>query len=156
MPSLHQLKTLPYSVQDLSSLVLNVESYPEFLPWCGAARVISNMGKEILAELVIEFKGFNGQYQSKICHKTLLEDSYIIEVEAISGPFEYLKNTWLFTKKPNGTEIEFSIDFHMKSGLLNKLIGAFYISASEKIIDAFEKRASVIYQPTEISKKINV
>lgn len=145
MPSLHQLKTLPYSVQDLSSLVLDIESYPKFLPWCGAARVISDVDREILAELVIEFKGFYGKYQSKVLHKALPEDNYLIKVEAISGPFEYLKNTWLFTKKPENTQIEFFIDFRMKSGLLNKLIGSFYITASEKIVDAFEKRASVIY-----------
>jgi coenzyme Q-binding protein COQ10 len=148
MPNFQQVKILPYAAQELFKLVLDVQSYPEFLPWCKAARIISESDDHIIAELVIQAKGFSDKYQSKITPKIISEDIYSIQVEAISGPFKYLNNLWLFSKQGNSTKIEFSIKFEMKFTLLNKLIELFFADATSKIIDAFEKRAI-----TQLTKK---
>ncbi len=68
MPSFHQAKILPYNVQELFHLVLDVKSYPEFLPWCRAARIISESENQIIAELVIQLKDFSDNYQSRIIY----------------------------------------------------------------------------------------
>lgn len=151
MPNFQQVKILPYATQDLFKLVLDVGSYPEFLPWCKAARIISQSDDQIIAELVIQAKGFSDKYQSKITPKIISEDIYSIQVSAISGPFKYLNNLWLFAKQDNFTKIEFSIEFEMKFTLLNKLIGMFFTEATRKIIEAFEKRAMA-----KLTKKLNI
>ncbi len=145
MPSFHQVKVLPYNAQELFYLVLDVKSYPEFLPWCRAAKIISENENQIIAELVIQLKGFSDKYQSRIIYSNdLKEQRYSIEVEAISGPFKYLKNSWQFSKEDSNSKIEFFIDFKMKFAIVDKLVGIFFADATEKMVDAFEKRADTI------------
>lgn len=140
MPFFHKNKLLPYHKADLYNLVLDIESYPEFIPWCKAARIISRKNDEIIAELVIEFKGFTEKYQSKIT-TNIQDKTHIISVEAISGPFEHLSNIWKFTEENEQTKVDFFIDFKLKSFFLEQIIGIFFMKAAEKMIDAFEKRA---------------
>ncbi|BFD46766.1 MAG: type II toxin-antitoxin system RatA family toxin [Rickettsia endosymbiont of Sergentomyia squamirostris] len=145
MPSFHQVKILPYNVQELFHLVLDVKSYPEFLPWCRAARIISESENQIIAELVIQLKGFSDNYQSRIIYSNdLNKQRYSIEVEAISGPFKYLKNLWQFSQEDTGSKIEFFIDFKMKFAIVDKLVNIFFTDATEKMVDAFEKRADTM------------
>ncbi|WP_341761857.1 type II toxin-antitoxin system RatA family toxin [Candidatus Tisiphia endosymbiont of Thecophora atra] len=145
MPSFYQIKVLPYNAQELYYLVLDVKSYPEFLPWCKAARIISESENQIIAELVIQLKGFTDKYQSKIIYSNdLMKQSYSIEVEAVSGPFKYLKNLWQFSKEDTGSKIEFFIDFKMKFAIVDKLVNIFFTDATEKMVDAFEKRADTM------------
>jgi coenzyme Q-binding protein COQ10 len=144
MPSLQQIRKLPYPPQELFAMVLDVESYPQFLPWCKKARIISQDQQQIIAELVIQFKGFSERYQSKIVPK-IQGEKYIIEVDAISGPFKYLKNTWQISKDDKGSIVEFFIEFKLKSILLDKLMGLFFYSAVEKMTIAFSNRARTIY-----------
>ena len=145
MHSFHQLKILPYPPKLLFDLVLSVEDYPQFLPWCQAARIISQDQHQITAELVIKFKTFIEKYQSRIIYTITPTGEYIIEVEAISGPFRYLHNRWLFRNEERETSVvEFFIDFQFKSLLLDKLIGLFFYRAVEKLMEAFEKRALLL------------
>jgi coenzyme Q-binding protein COQ10 len=148
MPSCHQIRILPYHAQELFELVLDVDSYHDFVPWCKGSKIISKNDEEIIAELVIQAKGFVDKYQSKITPKIINEHTYYLEAEAISGPFKYLKNTWKFVQEGKFTTIEFSIDFQMKFAILDKVMGIFFIDATKKMIEAFEKRA--ILKFTEI------
>lgn len=145
MPNFHQAKILPYNVPELFHLVLDVKSYPEFLPWCRAARIISESENQIIAELVIQLKAFSDNYQSRIIYSNdLSKQRYSIEVEAISGPFKYLKNLWQFSQEDTGSKIEFFIDFKMKFAIVDKLVNIFFTDATEKMVDAFEKRADTM------------
>ncbi|MFU7502184.1 MAG: type II toxin-antitoxin system RatA family toxin [Candidatus Tisiphia sp.] len=145
MPSFHQVKILPYNSQELFHLVLDVKSYPEFLPWCKAAKIISENEKQIIAKLVIQLKGFLDNYQSRIIYSSdLNKQRYYIEVEAISGPFKYLKNLWQFSQEDTGSKIEFFIDFKMKFAIVDKLVNIFFTDATQKMVDAFEKRADTM------------
>ncbi len=154
MPSFQQIKILPYLPVELFNLVLDVESYPQFLPWCQAARIISHNDNQIIAELVIQLKGFCDKYQSRIIYSQNPKDQlYSIEVEAISGPFKYLKNSWKFSRQDQGgkpvTQIEFFIDFKMKFAIVDKLVEIFFSKATNKMVDAFEKRAQCFLSPTK-------
>jgi len=146
MPSFEQTKILPYKSCELFNLVWNVKSYPKFLPWCIASRVISENNEELIAELVIGVKGFSESYRSKVIKEVTEKKIYHINTIAISGSFKYLKSTWQFTPHKLGTELKFCIDFEMKSIMLEKLIGSYFIKAAEKMIIAFEKRAEEILQ----------
>lgn len=148
MPSFHQVKILPYDPKDLFDLVLDVESYPQFIPWCAAAKIISENHNIAVAELTIKIKGFLDKYQSKIMPKIIDRQSYIIEVEAISGPFKYLRNSWKFTHEEGGARVEFFIDFSVKLSMVDILVSLFFTEATKKMIDAFEKRAENILTKT--------
>lgn len=142
MAFFQQTKILPYKPQELFDLVWDVKSYPKFLPWCSASRVISEDKYEIIAELVIQLKGFSEKYNSRVTSEITDDGIYLINTVAISGPFEYLKSTWQFVPCTAGTELKFFIDFKMKSVILDKLIGTY--KATEKMIIAFEKRAKEV------------
>ena len=130
----------PYSIQQLYALVVDVEKYPEFIPWCAAARVLEQDEKSILADVVVGFKGINEKYTSRV-H---LRDNEI-DVEYVSGPFEVLENNWKFTPLENGTKINFYIKFQFKSKLLQALIGGLFEAACHKMVGAFTERAKKLY-----------
>jgi coenzyme Q-binding protein COQ10 len=130
-----------HTPEQLFDLVIDVEQYPEFLPWCRAARVLKQNDTEMEAELVISFKHWTESYVSKIT----LNKPHTIHVEMLRGPFKHLVNHWKLNKHKEGTEIDFMVDFEFRSNLLNKLIGALFTRATEKMVDAFETRADELY-----------
>ena len=142
MPEIRKHKILPFSASKINDLIMDVEKYPEFLPWCKNARIIEVISKNnIHVDLMINFKGFLKKYRSDI---TDLKDdkTYKIDVHAISGPFKRLYNHWRITEiNDNEAEVEFYIDFEFNSKILTKIIGAIFERANEKIMSAFEKRA---------------
>ncbi len=147
MPSLTQRKTLNYPAQTMFELVMDIEKYPEFLPWCRDARITKKISDTNLeAELLIKFKGFFEKYTSDVKFGKISEDVYFVDVVAIKGPFKNLVNKWKFKiLNPEECEIEFFIDFEFNSKILSKLIGAIFKRATEKMMTAFEERAKEIY-----------
>ncbi len=138
MPKINYNISAPYNVEFLFNLVADIESYPSFLPWCVAARVMERQKNLITAELAIRYKFFSSSYISKV---TLIPTQEII-VELVDGPFKYLKNHWKFIQKQNKTEIEFMLDFELKSSLLESLISDELDKYAAKLLDAFIKRAA--------------
>ncbi|MBS0236637.1 MAG: type II toxin-antitoxin system RatA family toxin [Proteobacteria bacterium] len=144
MPKFEHSDISPHSPQELASLVLDIARYPEFLPWCSKARIISGEPHQIVAELVVTFAGFNESYVSEVRikrKKTVVE----IDVHAISGPFSRLDNKWRFSKKATGTRIDFSIDFAFKSKILDLMMSPVFYKACQKMIAAFESRADELF-----------
>ncbi len=141
MPSLKQTKTLPYPAKLLHDLVMDIEQYPQFLPWCKQAKITKIISDENLeADLLINFKSFFEKYTSNVTHGKN-NDEYFIDVVAIKGPFKKLVNQWRIKDLQNGCEVSFFIDFEFNSILLTKLIGVIFEKATEKMMDAFEARA---------------
>ncbi len=135
----------PYSPEQLYALVADVEKYPEFIPWCSAARVREKNTKDILADLVVGFKGITETYTSRV-H---LRDNEI-DIEYVNGPFEVLENNWKFTRLDDNniggvTKINFYIKFQFKSKLLQALIGGLFEAACHKMVTAFTERAKKLY-----------
>lgn len=141
MPAYHEKRFSPYSPAQLFTLVAEVDKYPEFLPWCRAARIHEREERRIVAELVVCFKHVCEQYTSEIELKPASE----INVKMIKGPFDHLTNLWRFTPKDGGTEIEFTLDFQFKSKILDKLIGSLFGKATQKMAAAFLERADKLY-----------
>lgn len=144
MPAYHDTHTAPYPPAQIFDLVAEVEKYPEFLPWCRAARILERQTDYFIAELVICFKHITEQYTSKV---TLFPHERI-EVEMLKGPFHHLTNRWEFYGEDGGTRIEFFLDFAFKSKLLDKLIGGLFTRASQKMSEAFMTRADALYGAT--------
>jgi coenzyme Q-binding protein COQ10 len=143
MPNLTEKKILPYQAKQIYQLVMDIEKYPEFLPWCKQAKIIEKISDEnLIADLLINFKSFFEKYRSDVTHGKTAENNYFVDVVAIEGPFKKLINKWKFRDLANGgCEIEFFIDFEFNSFFLTKMIGVIFEKATEKMMNAFEKRA---------------
>lgn len=151
MPRLNQIRTLPYSAQQIYSLVMDIEKYPEFLPWCKQAKIIEIISEENLrADLLINFKSFFEKYRSDVKHGKSASDAYFVDVVAIEGPFKKLINRWKFRDlAEGGCEVEFFIKFEFNSFFLTKMLGTIFEKASQKMMAAFEQRAQEIFDCTK-------
>jgi coenzyme Q-binding protein COQ10 len=146
MPSLSQTRKSPYSASQMYSLVMDIEKYPEFLPWCKKAKIVNEISETNLhADLLINFKNFLEKYRSDVTHKINSDGVYFVSVNAIEGPFKKLVNSWKFRDlESGGCEIEFFIEFEFNSFLLSKMLGSIFEKASEKMMSAFEERAKEV------------
>ena len=147
MPNLRQSHVSPYSVQQLFELVADVESYPQFLPWCRAARILSRGEGEFHAELLISFKHMSESYTSRVqlFPAASPREGARIEVNMTKGPFSHLTNYWQFTPLEDGTQVDFELDFDFRSFLLQKFVGPMFSSAAEEMGEAFQNRAHALY-----------
>jgi len=127
-------------------LVADVARYPEFLPWCAAARVrsVTPQGNtEVMeADLVISFKVFRERFTSRV---VLTPQEHRIDTEYLDGPFRYMKSNWTFRDVDGGCEVSFFVDFAFRNMVLQKLIGVVFNEAMQRIVRAFEVRAKALY-----------
>ncbi len=146
MPKHSEIRTMPYTAKQMYSLVADVEKYPEFLPWCAAARIrsVTTQGDSDVmeADLVISFKVFRERFGSRV---TLWPSSNTIDTEYLDGPFKYLKSTWKFSDVADGCAVDFHVDFEFRNVILQKVIGVVFDQAMHKIVRAFENRAATLY-----------
>lgn len=144
-----EIRHSPYAPQQLYALVIAIERYPEFLPWCRAARIVAREEAGFLGELIISFSHFTERYTSRVTGTPDAGNGEArIEVELVSGPFTQLGNHWRFVPVPTGgTDIHFAVEFQFKSRILDKLMGGFFARAVDKMGDAFSRRADALYGP---------
>lgn len=156
MPSHQETKILPYPRDQLFDLVLDIAKYPEFLPWCTAARIRERTDTQILADLAIGYKLLNETFTSQVVFKR----PESISVEYKDGPFKYLRNNWKLSdakdpvnpKNPvtqlanqPATQIEFDVDFEFRSSLLDAAFQKVFHKAVHKMVSSFEARADELY-----------
>lgn len=146
MPTHSETRRLPYSADRMYALVADVAKYPEFLPWCAAARIRSRAERgdhEVMeADLVISFKVFRERFGSRV---TLWPGKNRIDTEYLDGPFKFLKSYWIFREAEGGCEVEFFVDFEFRNAILQKIIGVVFNEAMQRIVRAFEARAAELY-----------
>ena len=148
MPSHAERQNSPYTTLQLFELVADIERYPDFLPWCRAARIIERTDDGCLAELVISFSHMTERYTSRVVLQRPISahEAGAIDVTMVKGPFEHLVNRWRFTpKEQGGTEIDFFLDFKFRSRILEKLIGSLFGKATATMVSAFKTRADILY-----------
>ena len=147
MPTHTEKRIMPYTAKQMYDLVADVETYPDFLPWCAATRirkVTKDSHKTIIeADLIIAFKVFRERFGSRV---TLKAEKFSIDVEYLDGPFKYLNNHWIFRDVDGGCEADFFVDFEFKSRVLQALIGVVFNEAMQRIVKAFEMRADELYK----------
>ncbi|MBT5574642.1 type II toxin-antitoxin system RatA family toxin [Alphaproteobacteria bacterium] len=136
-------RIIHHTPEELFDLVADVKLYPEFLPWCLAARIRSQTDKELLADLIIGFQVFKEQFTSKV---ELNRKDLIIDTTYADGPFRYLRNHWKFLAHPSGCEIDFYVDFEFKNRLLQTVMETLFTEAVRRMVRAFENRADALYK----------
>ncbi len=141
------VRILPYTPQQMFSLVGEVESYPQFVPWVTHMRVWNRRdeaeGISLLdAEAAVGFSFLKERFSTRVRRDVGHGE---ITVSLISGPFKHLTNRWRFSAHPMGVQIEFLIDFDFKSRLLQTILAANMQHAVERLVGCFEDRARVLY-----------
>ena len=149
MPSAFIKKEIPCSKENLIKMVLDIEKYREFVPWCLDSKIHStkDLGDkiEIIADLTIGKSFFNETYKSFVIYD---KSSNSIHVTNIDGPLKHLENKWFFKQVLENSEVEFHIDFELKNKILNLLMIKSFDLGLKKIADAFEKRALELFKNT--------
>ena len=128
-------------------MVLDIDKYPEFVPWCLEGKIHEKKESEdlieIKADLKVGKKFLNETYTSLVLlHKK--KDK--IMVTNIDGPLKHLKNEWNFKEINQATQLDFIIDFELKNNLLNSIMKRSFNLGLNKIADAFEKRALELFK----------
>jgi len=144
MPRHSETRHLPYSPQQMFDLVADVAAYPEFLPWVSAIRVRENSETEMLADMIVGFKGLRETFTSRVVKQRPTS----VHVDYVDGPLKHLSNDWQF--RPDGAGgvlIDFTVDFAFKNRMFEMLAGQVFDRALRKMIGAFETRANALYAP---------
>ncbi len=149
MPKASVKKLIQCKKEQLIDLVLDIEKYPEFVPFCVDAKVYEKKDKDnlllIVADLTIGKGPFKDTYKSDVKYNKK-EDS--IFVTNHDGPLKHLENTWLFKEQNNITEVSFEVDFELKNEFLNIVMTKSFQFALDKIAEAFQKRAEDLFKNT--------
>ena len=149
MPSASITKKIPCSKKNLIKVVLDIEKYPEFVPWCLSGKVHAKIDKgdtvEITADLTIGKSFFRETYKSFVIYD---KSNDSIQVTSIDGPLKHLENKWFFKQINHSSELDFYIDFELKNKILNILMIKSFGLGLKKIAVAFEKRAEELFNKT--------
>ena len=148
MPTASVKRLIECKKNQLIDLVLDIEKYPEFVPFCLGSHVYQRDNKDdqvlIVADLTIGKGPFKDTYKSDVIFN---KDDSSINVTNIGGPLRHLENNWKFIESDKGTEILFDIDFEIENKFLNLVMTKSFQYGLNKIADAFQKRAQDLYQP---------
>ena len=135
--------------KNLIDLVLDIDKYPIFIPYCIDSKVYERNDKGenifIIADLTIGKGIFKDTYKSDVRFNKKEDTIYVTNID---GPLKYLKNRWHFNQKGNMTEISFDVDFELKNKFLNILMTKSFTYGLSKIADAFQKRAEELFKTT--------
>jgi len=149
MPKASVKKLIECKKEQLINLVLDIEKYPEFVPFCMGAKVYEKKVQGnlllIVGDLTIGKGPFKDTYKSDVKYNKK-EDS--IFVTNLDGPLKHLENTWHFKEENNVTEVSFEVDFELKNEFLNIVMTKSFQFALDKIAEAFQKRAENLFKKT--------
>ena len=145
MPKASVTRHIARDKQTLIDFVLDIEKYPEFIPFCIDSKVYETNDegdvKKIIADLTIGKRPFIDTYKSDVRYD---KKNHSIYVTNIDGPLKHLENNWKFIEKDNLTEVKFEVDFEIKNKFLNLIMEKSFQFGLNKIADAFQKRAEEI------------
>lgn len=143
MPEIRRSALMPYPVQFMYEIVNDVDSYPEFLPWCGGVKVHQLDNTSMEASILMRGAGLNHWFKTR----NSMVPGKSIEMELVEGPFSKLEGLWSFTPiDSDGCKIELMLQFEMKQGLASTLIAPAFSRIANTLVDSFCDRARDQYE----------
>ncbi len=138
MPGFEETRILACSSKDMFDVVMDIEAYPDFLPWVAGARILSRNDSELSAELVADFAGIKKTFSTVdrfVAHEC-------VEIRLLDGPFRFLESFWSFEQISDvSCRVHFSIEFEFKNALLAAVATPVFTVACKTMVHVFEKRA---------------
>ena len=149
MPKASVKRLIECKKEQLIDLVLDIEKYPQFVPFCIDSKVYERNDKGdflfIIADLTIGKGPFKDTYKSDVKFNKKNNSIYVTNLD---GPLKYLENKWYFRQDNNITEVSFDVDFELKNHFLNIIMTKSFQFGLDKIADAFQKRAEKLFSKT--------
>jgi ribosome-associated toxin RatA of RatAB toxin-antitoxin module len=134
-----------YTAQEMFDLVVDVDHYPQFLPWCDQARVLDRFDNGMTAEIGIAFAGIHQKFVTRNTHVPGRE----VHVKLVSGPFSDLDGHWTFTPVGEAGEracrIDLLLEYGFKNLALAALVGPVFDKIASTMVEAFVKRAEQVH-----------
>ncbi len=147
MKTVHKSVLIWFSADEMFSLVTDVDRYPQFLPWCDQASVLSQQEQAMTARVGISFGGIRQSFTTRNAHLPGRQ----IHMELVEGPFSKLEGQWDFTPLGDGQracKVEFSLRYDFNSMALAAIVGPVFDKIAGSLVDAFVKRANQVYEPS--------
>ena len=152
MPKHAERREVGFTAKQMFALVADVETYPEFLPWCTSLKVNAQTweGPEeiLMTEMVLSFHIYRERVGSRV---RLRPERSRIEVSYFSGPFRHMDAVWEFVDLGGRCLVRFDVDYEFSNLVLRKLVGALFDHAVQRIISAYEHRARQVYGTGKIA-----
>ncbi|MCH9769239.1 MAG: type II toxin-antitoxin system RatA family toxin [Gammaproteobacteria bacterium] len=141
MPVVQKTALVPYSSMQMYDLVNDIEHYPEFIPACSEAELISQTEDEIRACLHFSYSGMSKSFSTI----NRLQAPKMIEIRLLDGPFKQLEGFWSFANKAELCEVTLHLEFEFSKGLLAMMFEPLFTQVASKLVDAFSARAREVY-----------
>ena len=142
MRKVNRSAIVPHSASEMYALVADVESYPEFLPWCSDVDVHFREGDTVEATLELHRGGLKKRFRTR----NQMHPESSMELSLVGGPFRHLAGGWTFTPLgDSGSKVALDLEFEFDSRALDLVVGAFFEDACNSLVDAFTERAAQVY-----------
>lgn len=142
MTTISKSALVAYSAPQMYALVNDIESYPEFLPWCGGSQILSRNEDEIRATVEISHGSLNKAFTT--CNR--LQKDKMIEMRLEEGPFKRLEGFWRFDiLGEQACKVSLDLEFEFKNRLVGLAMGPIFSQIANTLVDAFSKRAVDVY-----------
>jgi ribosome-associated toxin RatA of RatAB toxin-antitoxin module len=142
MTTIHKSALVPYSAEQMYTLVDDIPAYPEFLPWCSGSKEINRGENEVEASLDIAHSGVHKSFTTR----NHLEINKTIEMQLVKGPFKHLNGIWRFEPLGDaGSKVMLDLEFEFSNKLLGMTFGPLFSKIASSLVDAFIQRAQKVY-----------
>ncbi len=131
-----------YTAIEMFSLVDDIESYPDFLPWCGGAEVHFRQDNVAEATLELHRGGLSKHFRTR----NTATDGQSIAMQLVDGPFRHLSGVWSFTQLgDSGSKVALELEFEFSNRLIDAMLGSYFEDTCNSLVDAFTRRADAIF-----------
>jgi ribosome-associated toxin RatA of RatAB toxin-antitoxin module len=133
---------VPYSTDEMFALVSDIEAYPQFLPWCSEAVILSQEGDKLSARIAFSVRGVSKSFTTR----NRLRPGAEIYMKLVEGPFSQLEGRWRFEPLGNaGSKISLFMEYDFSSKMVSFAVGPVFNKIANTLVDAFQKRAAEVY-----------
>jgi ribosome-associated toxin RatA of RatAB toxin-antitoxin module len=131
-----------HAASAMYALVEDIESYPQFLPWCRDARVLERSAQRTVATLVVGLKGLRYAFTTQNANRP----HEAIDLQLLSGPFRHFAAHWRFSALgPHAARIEFAMQYQFAGALVSRALGPLFDTIADTMVDAFKRRADAVH-----------
>ncbi len=142
MTAIHRSAIVPYSAARMFDLVADIPAYPQFLPWCGGARIVSAQGDEVIAAIDIAY----GNVHKTFSTRNLMQRHKMLEMQLIEGPFSHLQGFWRFDAlDEEACKISLDLQFEVANKLAGLVLTPVFSNIANQLVDSFHRRAIDLY-----------
>lgn len=141
MPVVRKSALVAHSAAEMFELINDVESYPQFLPWCKTTKLLSRTEEELCGQLEVSRIGISQTFST--CNRLFPYERIVLQL--LDGPFKRLQGEWRFTAlREDACKVELELDFEFSGKLINSAFGAVFAQIANTLVDAFCKRADEV------------